>query len=611
MKLQKLIVQGFRCYKERTEIPFHQMTVLIGENDSGKSSIFRLLDFLINKTTPFLEEYCKIGSFSSEEISVIGIFSSEQIPNQIAGYFIDNTLELKKTFYKNESPTKIQIRYDKLNDEELINYQSLQATAMQALLQRYNLPDAQNQSLRKEILAQYLLDNYQSLPKIRDYFDVNINEVFQYLPLLETYSSSEYGNPKNLIYKTLNSIYRTQFYNEEGELKNKSFSGLKAKLESRLNDQIQKKLLENIQKYNSNVINVKGEFTIDFARGFSLNDISLDEGQGYKLIENKGEGSKKRLFLSILEWDKQVQSDLNSQFVIRAYDEPDTNLHFEAQRKMFYAIKSTSDANDSKIQNLIATHSLSMIDRAPMYCINHLKIKDGVSRIEFLNSQQDADVKKFLEEISELSGLKNSSIFYEKCFLIVEGDSEENAIPHMYKTYYGKSLIEDGIVLINIESNGAWKAFLKMLSQNKKDITLILLDSDTQNVNSGAKITPQKLTEIGFPATFLSQNIFFVGQQEFEDTFPDKKIRILFNTMYPKPNNKKWTKNEIIQMRANFPKLSHGFEHSAKQYISNHHRRYRKPEFALELARLLNKNDLISITALMNLFNRIQGIVNG
>ena len=45
MKIKKIILENFRCYKERTVIDIDDLTVFIGKNDVGKSTI---LDALVS-----------------------------------------------------------------------------------------------------------------------------------------------------------------------------------------------------------------------------------------------------------------------------------------------------------------------------------------------------------------------------------------------------------------------------------------------------------------------------------------------------------------------------------------------------------------------------------
>ena len=57
LKLKYLEIKGLKCYENSGIIPFHDLTVFIGENDAGKSTILDALEyFLSNKTIP-LELY--------------------------------------------------------------------------------------------------------------------------------------------------------------------------------------------------------------------------------------------------------------------------------------------------------------------------------------------------------------------------------------------------------------------------------------------------------------------------------------------------------------------------------------------------------------------------
>lgn len=48
MKLEKLVIEGFRSYRERTEIDVSALTAFIGENDVGKSTVLEALDAFFN-----------------------------------------------------------------------------------------------------------------------------------------------------------------------------------------------------------------------------------------------------------------------------------------------------------------------------------------------------------------------------------------------------------------------------------------------------------------------------------------------------------------------------------------------------------------------------------
>lgn len=138
----------------------------------------------------------------------------------------------------------------------------------------------------------------------------------------------------------------------------------------------------------------------------------------------------------------------------------------------------------------------------------------------------------------------------------------------------------------------------------------MLLDFDTQNANCGASVTVAKLNEIGFDADFLRDHVFFAGIQEFEDLYPDHRIRETFNVLYPKPTVRKWTLRDIQELRVNYPKISKGFEQESFKFITSHHTRYKKPEFAAKIIDLMTVQEIKAIPVLQNLFNKVGQILN-
>ena len=122
--------------------------------------------------------------------------------------------------------------------------------------------------------------------------------------------------------------------------------------------------------------------------------------------------------------------------------------------------------------------------------------------VEFFNSSIADDVIPFMFNVGYSVGISNSLVLYEKAFLVVEGESEENALPMLYKHLYGRSLIEDGIVLINLFTYSSWRTTLKFLGSHTQ-ITVILLDKDCRTTNPGSRLTTEALQTLGYPPDFI------------------------------------------------------------------------------------------------------------
>ncbi len=61
MKLHSIRLCNFRCFQAETSITFDDITVLIGKNDAGKSSIMEALDIFLNEGVPDKDDATKDG----------------------------------------------------------------------------------------------------------------------------------------------------------------------------------------------------------------------------------------------------------------------------------------------------------------------------------------------------------------------------------------------------------------------------------------------------------------------------------------------------------------------------------------------------------------------
>jgi len=606
MKLLELNISGLKCYLNSGAIPIHDLTVFIGENDAGKSTIFDALEIVFNNKQPHIDDF-RAGS---EQIDIEVKFDSEEIDENFKFLIHDSRIRIKKTLDSNRL-SSFQYFTKVFQDQDLYLYDTMNAVDLKALLAKYGLNEENNQTLRKEAIKNYI-EITESIPTIETWKSIRQNEISNFLPIFQRFSSNDYGNPENSIRKTLELVYRSSFYDKDedgNETLKSDFSDLKSSITEDLNNKLENQLLSQLQKYKPEINSIKGSYDIDFARGLSFSGLNIiDQSGREKTLSQIGEGSKKKIFLSILEWDAEINSENSSnKLIIRGYDEPDSNLHYEAQRKMFYVIRDLAEDQSTNVQSMICTHSLTMIDRAPSKCINHVirNPTEELSEIRFLQSESDTNIKDFLDQVSEVSGFKNSSLFYEKCFLIVEGESEQNALPIMYRKIYGRYLSEDGVVLINLQTNGQWNNALRFLNSNKNDCTVMLLDNDTQDASSLNQVTSTKLSEIGFDPSFLTNNCFFIGTKEFEDVFSNSQLLRTFNSKFIKDNDTPWIESEIVALRSD-PKFSQALKVKLSQECK---KSIGKPLIATEIANVLTKQEIESIPKINDLFAKIKSIV--
>lgn len=119
MRLIQMKISNFRCYKEEITIDLDDLTVFVGRNDSGKSSIFDAMDvFFEGKAAPDKDDVCVYTG--AGEVRIACVFDSypsnlvldAQHTTSLSGEYLlnsDGLLEIVKV-YDCEGSNKIARR---------------------------------------------------------------------------------------------------------------------------------------------------------------------------------------------------------------------------------------------------------------------------------------------------------------------------------------------------------------------------------------------------------------------------------------------------------------------------------------------------------------------
>ena len=596
MYLCRLKAQGFRCLYQvaptssepelrddarafddepGVEVQLDRLTVLIGCNDAGKSSVLDALDIVLNDGRPDIEDFhCFPDAFSADEdaaganrlgeIKVLIEFRLEEERDTEAAKFAVNGMFTVRATY---APSGSGMAYwgETPQDERLAqDFGKLKAPEQRELVRDIDpsvLEELSNSEQRVEWLTRKALAGPQKcqwIPVPRGFTRL--------LPRFERYNTMDYNAPENLAMKTLRQVYDGVIFEEvesDGSKTRrpvKALRDLRSQVESGIREKVQE-LRTYIERYNPRVRDISFDPTLDFSGGLRAGQFQIDDGHGPMYLSKVGDGTKRRFFMAVLDWDREVtvaQAATGSVLpsIMRGYDEPDTNLDYEAQRRMYRSISDIAESENSRVQALIWTHSPRLIDRAPAQSIRLLHWNEGCTSISQLQTGGDREVERFLAGLARDLGLSNTLMFYESCFILIEGATEENALPLLYRTAYGHSLLEDGIRTINVQSNGAFLVFLKLLSRNRQDITVVLADLDTERSTAGRRLTTENLHHAHFDPRFLDSHVHYVPEvrvgkngEEFEAAFSSGVIAQCLEAEWPKKEGK-WTPQDIEAIRA-------------------------------------------------------------
>lgn len=559
LRLVEAQIEGFRCLRD-VRIDFEDLTVLIGENDAGKSSVLDALDLLFSGDAPDLEDYFQSPDGSqAEEISVSVVLEGAQVSDDNEYLVHGGKVSLKGAwnkltgdrsyFYRGERPKDSRLSHEHLSE--------LNAGEQKDLIRELD-PSVGDDEISNQAKRDAWLNEYRTTAKkMVDWIPLSRGLPTD-IPRMERYSALDYTSPGTVIFKTIRQLYEDMLYEQdEGDSGPKKIIPDLKRVQDRARREIEEKikeLAENIERYDDRVRNLRYDPVFDFPGSLKQGEFHIDAGRGAHPLDKVGDGTKRRMFMAVSEWDREVvlesaEKSSRGRTVIRGYDEPDTSLHYEAQRIVYQSISHLTRAPESNIQAVICTHSLTLIDRAPARSIRLLQLNNkGETRIDQLDVSNDPDVETFLAELANHIGITNSIMFYERCYLMVEGETELVCLPILYKKLYGRSLLEDGIRVIPVNGTGALSEILKLFANNRASMVQVMVDQDSED-DPAAGLKSDSLLEAGFDESFIESSVHYVGEQELEDLFPDAQFAQVLNSRWPKPGGDTWEVQEIAELR--------------------------------------------------------------
>lgn len=251
--------------------------------------------------------------------------------------------------------------------------------------------------------------------------------------------------------------------------------------------------LPNIQSFKSNIV-----FSVDS----KLTDILINKHNthGDIHLDSQGDGVKRQIWFALIKWSalNSLAATVTGKKFIWCFDEPETHLYPKAQRDFFQIIKQVSAKN---IQTIISTHSTVFIDRSDFTKISKFELDNGYSKYSSCTS---------ISDIYEALQIRNSDfLFYDK-FIVVEGDTEEILIPHLFKLHCGESLTSKGIQLINLGGKDKRRQNQQLLKDILKDF-----NKDNENI---IYIFDNDVTFDMTSSELSGFTYFSVGKQDIEDS---------------------------------------------------------------------------------------------
>lgn len=401
MYLQRLRLTNFRAFSEVEFCDLKNLAVLIGENDVGKSSVLDAIGLLIENSNPSPSDF-REDEINRElrDIELEGEFFVEDNDNVDEKYVWNSKIIIRKVFNKDSS--KIYIKVKDAVDSRVCNFSDLSAQEQKNLLMEFAIEPEGNASNRQKQIDVLKEDGTVEMGFVERNISTQVysRDIRVFLPMLERINTTEYKSPETVIIRGLRSVFQNIISSPSD---NSSLSDELKELSTNVKLEFDKYIssaTEIIQRLHNNIKSVKIEPNIDFSKALTSATLVIDTGYGDKGLETFGEGTKKRIWMTLVEWDQSIQRSFGRN-VIRLYDEPDANLHYGAQKKVFDGIVKMTEGGN--VQCIVCTHSVTMIDRSPLNRIYYLS-NTGITRSIQRLDEYDQETE-FLDDIGRGLGL--------------------------------------------------------------------------------------------------------------------------------------------------------------------------------------------------------------
>lgn len=540
--LKDFSVSGFRSLTSLEAIPVSTPTILAGHNDGGKSAVLAALDFLLGGYR-LVEQDRTYSNPPGGSEALAAAAPARCVSTWAEGRFALDGAEQEWGFsaelrirrrVEGDSAPVLEYLARIPADPRLRDIGSLLVPGLKELVDAFGL-QVEGKGLKADLQAALVAHAARS-PQVEEWAALP-KELVRRLPRLLSFSGKD-ESPDRAVHTALAGSYQTH-------LEDEGLQGRLRTIESEVTGLVKDDaadLCAHIRSHCPDLVEVVVEPEVSFSHGFKGAHLHISRAHGERVdLSRSGRGSNRRIALAVWEWTSRLLEDprpdgdgLPPVQTIVVYDEPDTHLDYSHQRTVMDLIRRQCATDAVKV--IVATHSMNLIDGVDIADVVHLRLEAGRTVMERIIDDTHEGIDLHLGQIASALGLRNSVLLHERCFLAVEGPTEQQAIPVLFRLSEGLSLQAAGIALWACNNNEGALHLARYLANQRRTVRL-LVDADSRNVAKFFR--DDRLRQFGLdPATQVS----FVGEakgfNELEEIFEDEQWARVANNKWPRPDGR-------------------------------------------------------------------------
>ncbi|ARV14646.1 ATP-dependent nuclease [Polaribacter sp. SA4-12] len=424
MKIKDIHISKFRSV-ENGKFHFNQITGIVGQNNSGKSALMRALNSFFNPDIEIHNFINGTNLYSPTRAVPRIIIDFESVPNKAIYNTFSNNGEIciKQEFNKQRNRLEYSVKNNgsfQIASEDFVKELFIDVQFVLIPTER----GAKHKGQDEITILKRLLDNFfTNHTAKRDTLSPKVKDAFKYFK-------------KNALSKVSKGI-------EDMYLAKKGFS-----------------------------LEIDSRFPLNYE--LFINDLAIkivEEGQNFKL-EECGSGIQSLVAISIYRY----LAKLNHTNFIIGIEEPEINLHPQAQKELIFALLDETDNND--LQLIFTTHSTVLIDE-----LDHTKIvlvrkekdekRSFKTTIHQLNSQFWSNYNLHTLQYDKFHKFRNSEFFFANHVIVTESPTDSEVFRNLLKL---KDVIieRNGISVLELSGISSLKYAFYLLRDLKIPKTMII-----------------------------------------------------------------------------------------------------------------------------------------
>lgn len=525
MKIECINIKNFRRLLNNVKIGIDEQTLIVGKNNTGKTSVSEVVEKFLTTGSSFRFEDFSSLSVSSKIICSIydeyeritvnfskplekeqAILLEDKFPQITFDVVIkveddDNLADIKGLLYEFDNNEKIvirlkyQFRQIKKCIEDFKTYNS-KITEKNIKAKDKKLEELDFYQFVKRYFSNYYIINaYTTKPKrveenlvdlgyVRNLFNVGIITAQREVDDTSSQNLQSISSSIWNYYEKITKENRT--LNQEDVFKEST-----EEIKGSLNDSYNKIFEELIEQINKNVLNNEANQKVEITSEFNIEDVlkknsklkySLDELTLPESYNGLGYSNMMYMTIQIITYKHKIDQEKRL-FNILFIEEPESHLHPQMQATFLKRISSILEC-DFSISTIITTHSSYILQSAKLSSIRYFLVNREIifvkSLREFFEKPGFASLETFLKKFFKIN---TCDLFFADKAILIEGSVERMLMPLFKEKLDALDLDKDNPItkqhITTLEVGGAYAHKFNELLQFLEIKTLIITDVDS------------------------------------------------------------------------------------------------------------------------------------